>query len=255
MNRLFAKIISVTLLLGTVLCGGALAAVSDTPPEDSAETDETRLDIRQIQYMRGAEGSLVSFEEGENPQLLVPMDLTRTASAVFSDGTVSATLYEHAVDNVVVVENVLHTDEKGKTTSLPCWFRTVIAVESPEGLSEGVDVCLLRNEEGYAWSKAADGVSINGVMFDIYVAEYLTVLEPGEVSEPSLLQVYLPPEATSADGALIGGTLEVSVVSQAVQSEGFERTTAMAQLGEISAESHPYKEYSALVRWLRELFT
>lgn len=240
--------------MGLFLGGNVLAVTSDTLTEEPAVTDESKLDIRQIQFMRSDNSGLVSFEEGKNPQLLVPMDLTRTASAVFQNDIVSVTLYEHAVDNVVVVENVLHTDENGDITSLPFWFRTIIAVESPEGLSDGVDVCLLWNEEDYVWTKATDGVSINGVLFDIYVAEYLTVLEPGQVSTPSLLQVYLPAEATSEDGALIGESLEVSVVSQAIQSEGFTRETAMAQLGTVSADNHPYKETSALVRWLKDLF-
>lgn len=239
MKRIFAKTVSLLLALGLFMAVPAVA--------EEAEQNEPKLDIRQYQLMRSEEG-LAAFDE--NSQLLVPVDISKDKqtqySIVFDERSEQVSLYENAVDNIVVVQNVKRSDE-----SVSCYFRTIFAVEHPEGLSKGVEVKLSRNESAYTWTQLEGCATVDGVRFRLYVAEYKEVLEPGGYAPASLYQLWLPAEASSADAALFGEGLDVMVISQGIQSEGFaDRSAAMAALGEISAEAHPFAKSGG---WLMEL--
>ena len=53
-------------------------------------------------------------------------------------------------------------------------------------------------------------------------ANYTPALASKEISRPSLLQAVLTHHATNEDMALLGDALEILVLTQAVQTEGFE---------------------------------
>ncbi|MBQ7089597.1 MAG: hypothetical protein IJN82_00595, partial [Clostridia bacterium] len=68
------------------------------------------------------------------------------------------------------------------------------------------------------------------------------ILEAGKTSYPSLLQVYMRPEATNEDAAAIdgneNGTYDILVFSQAVQAKGF--ADAETALNEAFGTDHPW---------------
>ena len=70
-------------------------------------------------------------------------------------------------------------------------------------------------------------------------ATYKKVLAPGNQSHPSLLQVVMTHHATNEDMELLGDTYEILVLSQAIQTAGFEdATTALnTGFGEVNADS------------------
>lgn len=254
MKRIFAKIISLMLVLSIFMAIPAWADTETVEPNETPTTNTTKLDIEQYQFMRGESG-LAEFTGDGNKQFLLPIDTTREEEVSFTIPKYNETisLYENAVDNIVVVENKKVSENGG----VSCYFRTIFAVERPDGLSDGVDVMLSRNETAYKWTAVEGYATVDGVRFRLYVAEYKEVLAPGGVAPASLYQLYLPAEASSADAALFGERLDVMVITQCIQSDGMGATAseALKHLGDITALNHPFEETGWLMTLLKRVFT
>lgn len=125
------------------------------------------------------------------------------------------------------------------------YYRTLIAVECPEGVDLDMIHFNLNANVRFSWENVGF-IEIDGVRYFLMVANYLEELTPGEVSRPSLLQVYLDPKTETADVKKFNGTMEILVVSQAVQCAGFERVGAIAALdeafGDVTIDAHPWTE-------------
>lgn len=96
-----------------------------------------------------------------------------------------------AVNKIVTVENI------GKNVA---YVRTFIAVPTA---GEGKSLAELNVNEaennGWVWGNPILGQSIDGVLYDIYVATYTTPLDPGETTAPSLMGYTVSPKV-SQDG-------------------------------------------------------
>lgn len=97
-----------------------------------------------------------------------------------------------AVNKIVTVENI------GKNVA---YVRTFIAVPTA---GEGMSLAELSVNEaennGWVWSDAPiPGQSIDGVLYDIYVATYTTPLDPDKTTAPSLMGYTVSPKV-SQDG-------------------------------------------------------
>ena len=152
---------------------------------------------------------------------------------------------KNVVDKFVFVENTGKTD---------AYYRTIIAIETPEGIASGIIHTSFNSnnrfnavEQSDDFSGEADKgtksyklgyVNIDGVRYGLYEMTYNEVLKPGEVSRPSLLQVYLDPKTTNEDCAKFGNTWDILVLSQAVQAKGFtDAQTALDTAFGTSAEN------------------
>ena len=130
-----------------------------------------------------------------------------------------------AMDKFVFVEN---------DGASACYYRTWIALECPEGMefSEGSDKDFMVNINGnnrFTWSEYGHAV-IDGTRYLIMCATYNIPLEPGTISRPSLLQVVMTHHVTNEKAALLNGTYEILVFSQAVQVENFpDAKTALTE--------------------------
>jgi len=165
---------------------------------------------------------------------------------------------KNVIDKFVFVENTGKSD---------AYYRTLVAIEAPEGLQEGVIHTNFNNNirfipvSGENTGIADKGgsykvgyITINGIRYSLYNVTYKEILTPGEVSRPSLLQLYLDPKATNEDCALFGETWDVLVVTQAVQAAGFEATAEKeaaqvaldSAFGEVSAASHPWMDMDGI---------
>lgn len=130
-----------------------------------------------------------------------------------------------AMDKFVFVEN---------DGASACYYRTWIALECPEGMefSEGSDKDFMVNINGnnrFTWSEYGHAV-IDGTRYLIMCATYNIPLESGTISRPSLLQVVMTHHVTNEKAALLNGTYEILVFSQAVQVENFpDAETALTE--------------------------
>ena len=136
----------------------------------------------------------------------------------------------NAQDKFVFVENTGRSD---------AYVRTLFAFE--QGQVDAADftnvIMTNRNTHHWSWTDVAMDVEIAGNKYVIREAVYMGptsdptgILAPGKISYPSLLQVYMKPEATNEDVEAIdgngNGTYDILVLSQAVQVEGFDAAAA-----------------------------
>lgn len=175
-------------------------------------------------------------------------DTTVKMSQVKSYGGMSVFTSKNAVDKFVVVENTGKSD---------AYIRTLVAIEI--GTTDG---SLFGTSYHQTWSKNEIGViTIDGNNYFLYEYTYKGgdlgngtwrhgngILPAGDTAYPSLSQVYLNAKATNEDVEKIdgngNGTIDILVLSQAVQVDGFAdaETALNAGFGDITTTSHPWTE-------------
>lgn len=167
-------------------------------------------------------------------------------SQVDSHGGMSVFTSENAVDKFVTVEN---------TGRAGAYVRTIVAVEV--GKTDG---SLIGTSYHSCWQKNEIGkTEIDGVGYNLFEYIYAPgsngatthadgVLPAGETSYPSLSQVYIDSQATNEDIEAIDGNndgkLNILVVSQAVQADGYDNaaTALDAAFGDITVSTHPWAD-------------
>ena len=255
------------VLVAALAIGGTLAYLTSTDDDVNVMT-LGNVKIEQHEYERaegvahdagepGAgngvkEGALVPFVQGQALYPAVPKnnaggDYTAemdTANLFFwgdyvYSGTAGNGLWDdsklsNVMDKMVFVENTGKSD---------AYIRTVIAFECPEGItigepSQGAEIMINTNIGTYDWEDVGY-ITVDGVRYAVMTATYKKVLAPGNQSHPSLLQVVMTHHATNEDMELLGDTYEILVLSQAIQTAGFEdATTALnTGFGEVNADS------------------
>lgn len=153
---------------------------------------------------------------------------------------------KNAIDKFVFVENTGKSD---------AYVRTWIAMEQGDVAAEDFKSIIMTNTDNthWNWENVATDVVIGDSEYYVLLATYkgptsnpTGILAPGAFTYPSLLQVYMRPEATNEDVKAIdgngNGTYDILVVSQAIQTVGFENaeTALNTGFGEASTTSHPW---------------
>ena len=149
-------------------------------------------------------------------------------SQVGSQGTQKVFTSKNAQDKIVTVKNTGKSD---------AYVRTWIALEDP--FTEGRIGVNVGNTVYYTQTPWTT-VEIDGVKYSVSCFTYKEALKPGEVSTPSLFQVYLNYKATNEDMELLGDTYEILAFSQAVQTAGFD--SADAALNTAFGTNHPWAD-------------
>ena len=184
-------------------------------------------------------------EPGDSPAYAGWDETTVRMSQVDSYGGMQVFAGKNAQDKFVTVENTGKTD---------AYIRTIIAIEI--GSTDGA---LIGTSYHSTWKPAPVGtIEIDGTNYMVteyaYVGGQLSdgswrhkngVLPAGDTSYPNLSQVYLKHKATNEDMVAIdgngNGTLDILVLSQAVQADGFSDAqtaldTAFGKVSEKAAE-------------------
>ena len=257
MKKKLLTTLSVVLILGLAALG-ILAYLTDTDSDVNVMT-LGNVDIEQHEYQRVQNGDgtyptdtidgqasyvLEDFEQGK---ALLPSAINTTTWEGWNwDDTTTVRMSQvgsyggmkvlkeasNAQDKFVVVENTGKTD---------AYVRTLVAIEA--GSTDG---SLVGSSYHNNWGINKVGiVEIDGNKY--YVFEYIYkgasdnsrhvngILPAGDTSYPNLSQVYIKSEATNEDCAAIdgngNGTLDILVLSQAVQAEGFDTAAAALTAG------------------------
>lgn len=254
------------VLVAALAIGGTVAYLQDDDSDVNVMTlGNVKIEQHEYERVTNADGSyktdtidnqtsyvLKDFTQGK--ALLPSTDpsnhgagtwdnTTVRMSQVGSYGGMQVFVNPNAQDKFVTVENTGKTD---------AYIRTIVAIEI--GSTDG---SLIGTSYHSNWSKNAVGkVEIDENTY--YVYEYIYkgasdgsrhvggVLPAGETSYPNLSQVYLKSVATNEDMAAIdgngNGTLDILVVSQAVQAAGFAdaETALNAGFGDITTTNHPW---------------
>ena len=274
MKKIIAMIL-VIALTAAISVGATMAYLTDTD-EDVNVMTLGNVKIEQHEYERvvDANGDPVLGTEGvdfdanygiSQSYKLQPFTQAKPAyPAVYTKGTTawdefqqlwnqigapgSNDLFDDSMKNVI--DKFVFVENTGKSDA---YYRTIIAIEIPEGLSANAIHTSFNGTTRFDYNSDEDGAQdaskankffteIDGVRYVIYTATYTQVLTPGEISRPSLLQVFLDPAVTNEDCALFGNTWEILAVTQAVQTAGFAdaQTALDTAFGAITTTNHPW---------------
>ena len=182
-------------------------------------------------------------EPGDSPAYAGWDNTVVRMTQVDSYGGMSVFAGKNAQDKFVTVENTGKSD---------AYVRTIVAIEVGSA-----DDSLIGSSYHQNWTKNEIGiVAIDGNNYMVY--EYLYkgasdgsrhvngILPAGETTYPNLSQVYLKHNATNEDMVAIdgnnNGTLDILVLSQAVQADGFAdaQTALDTAFGDITTTNHPW---------------
>ena len=215
-------------LVAVLAIGGTLAYLTS---EDSDVNVMTmgNVKIEQIEQQYDENGNLVDFEQDKPLYPYVGELGWKNTSA--NNGAYRQFTMNNVVDKYVSVKNIGTSD---------AYVRTLIAFELGNLTIEEFDKYIGASINSYNGSEYKfngvwkwDGLDYSNIIEDedgnkyvVYTATHLAPLAPGEKTVPSLLQVYMDKAATNEIVEKLDsnsdGNYNILVLSQAIQSAGFE---------------------------------
>ncbi len=267
------------VLVAALSVAGTLAYLQFQTPTDVNVMTIGNVKIEQLEYERAVDenGNYITVDTSDvNPNYgfnttwkLQPFTQGKPAiPAVYSNGTGEYSFDEqnHQLYNEVgapgsnalfsevgnVIDKFVFVKNTGKTSA---YYRTIIAIEwpyQPEWESIVPEKQLVHkslNGNSRFTSNDIGFTYIDGTRYKLREMVYNQELAPGEVSRPSLLQLFLDPKVTNEICAAFGETWDIFVVSQAVQASGFDDadTALDAAFGDITLTQHPWSETAPVI--------
>lgn len=172
------------------------------------------VEIEQVEYERDENGDIVEFTQAK-PALpaVYETEAWATDGADINGGEykVFSEDMKNVIDKFVTVNNV------GKSEA---FVRTIVAIEAPNGDPDNL-IHISGNKEDTDMT-GMFMATIDGVDYFVINFTYKEELAAGEKSAPSLLQLFLDKKTTNEDCELFGNSWDVLVLSQAVQTAGFD---------------------------------
>lgn len=280
MKKIIALLL-VIALTASVSIAGTIAYLQDEDSDVNVMT-MGNVKIEQLEYERvvGESGNWIPASEADKYGYTPDTVQTFTQSkplypAYFADGNIkwddrngseaasgdgshqqswgqvgasgSNQLFDDSVKNVQ--DKFVFVKNTGKSDA---YVRTLIALEQGNVAADNFKNIIMTNsnKDHWDWETVATDVEIAGNKYYVLCATYLGpksnpngILAPGAVSYPSLLQVYMKPEATNDDVEDIdgngNGTYDIVLLSQAIQTAGFAgaETALDTGFGKATAEN------------------
>ena len=227
-KKLLVAAIAVIMVV-TAVTGVSLAYLKDT---DSAKNVMTAGNVKIEQNEKDRNGNDFVQNQKLFPAVITGA-LTKNADGLWTDSI------NNEIDKIVTVTN---------TGTESAYIRTIIAFETQRHYAEGSSTVFTNLHDVYlgvngSFDYLDQYITINGVEYCLAVYTYKGAagngkIAAGETTESSLRQIFLSPEAGNEFYDLFGEQYDILVVSQAVQTEGFENAESAlnAAFGEITEE-------------------
>ena len=225
-KKLLVAAIAVIMVV-TAVTGVSLAYLKDT---DSAKNVMTAGKVTIVQNEKDGQGN--DFVDGQKLLPAVYTSLT-SENGMWTDAV------KNKIDKVITVTN---------TGTESAYIRTIIAFETQRHYVENSSTEFTDLHDVYLGVNGSFDyldmyITINGVEYCLAAYTYEGAsgdgkIAAGETTESSLRQFFLSPEAGNEFYELFGEQYDILVVSQAVQTEGFENAESAlnAAFGEITEE-------------------
>ena len=220
------------MLTAAIAIGGTVAYLQHDDSDVNVMT-LGNVKIEQIEQERDADGNLVDFKQAKPAYPAVgtiawdddALEVNGTEYKVFDNGL------KNVVDKIVTVNNTGKSD---------AYIRTIVAIEAPNGDPNNL-IHINYNKTDIKLGTCFI-TEIDGVDYYIMPMTYGEALASGTKSAPSLLQLFLDSATTNEDCAKFGESWQVLVVSQAVQTKGFDnaQTALDTAFGELDENNHPW---------------
>ena len=241
-KKILAVAIAAIMIL-IALASVSLAYLQDTDYDQNTMT-VGNVKIEQIEQQRDENGDLVPFADDKKllPAVYYDNNLTTNGTVTFADNNTTQAIYDTTINNEV--DKIVRVKNIGTEAA---FIRTIILVENTNTntILEKVHF-LWNNSDGQEGKLLMNGndqvqVTVNTVTYSIYVCTYNTELEKGATTAPSLVQIYLDKTTDNSWYQRTGEKFDILVLSQAVQSAGFENMGAAKALdtafGEVNANN------------------
>ena len=222
----FKKIIAgaaAVALTATVSIGATLAYLMDTD-EDVNVMTLGDVYIDQIEQERvddnAAQTELKDFEQ--NQPLLPAVYPGNWIDWAPEDEWVvpGDEAWRVVADNTNVIDKFVTVKNTGKSDA---YVRTIFAFEKDGDLLHACyNDTATPSDPTWKWDWSIGNITLDGVEYILAEAVYTGALPAGKTTIPSLKQIYLDKTATNEDIEKFGGTYDILVFSQAVQTEGFD---------------------------------
>jgi len=249
-------------MLAIAVISGSLAYFTDTDSQVNVMTTG-KVDISQDEQQLDENGELEDFDQ--NKPLMPMVDNRGENDPVVADGYFNVKM-NNVVDKIVTVKNEAN---KGAINQ-DAYVRTILAFETATEYKAGSTSEVLRDGKtifdtyigtlGDFELLERDTIEIDGVEYVLAVKVYEEALAPQEVSEPSLKQIFLSPDADNEVAILFGEEYTILALSQGTQVAGFEDLNnngtaadealdqAFGNLSDSTSEN--YVDDATLISWL-----
>jgi len=241
-KKTIVLVATVVMMLAALAIGGTLAYFTDTDSQENVMTTG-KVDISQDEQQRGENG----LEDFEQDKPLMP--------AVYGEGEFIVDGFfniNNAVDKIVTVKN----EAAEGAINQDAYVRTILAFETSKEYKAGTEEVLRDGKEifdtyigtlGDFDLLKRDTIEIDGVEYVLAVKVYEEALAPQEVSDPSLKQIFMSPDADNEVSILFGEEYTILALSQGTQTSGFSSAAEAldAAFGDVEAV-----EAATLIEWL-----
>lgn len=251
MNKRKLLLVALSLCMVAILAmGGTLAYLTDTDSQLNVMT-LGKVDISQNEQQQGENG----LEDFAQDKPLLPMvDNREEGDPVVVDGYFNDKM-KNVVDKIVTVKNEAAEGDINQEA----YVRTILAFETATEYKAGTTEVLRDGKAifdtyigtlGDFELLTRDTIVIDGVEYVLAVKVYEKALAPQEVSDPSLKQIFMSPDANNENMTLFGDTYTILALSQGVQVAGFENAKDALDRAFGDLETIPE---ATLIEWLSGL--
>lgn len=229
MKKKILALCLVVVLVATAITGVTLAYFTDSDSQKNVMT-LGKIDISQNEQQQGENGGLEDFEQ-DKP--LFPMVDEREEGddvVVDEDGYFNDDM-KNVVDKIVTVKNEAATPADENNRNYDAYVRTILAFETNTEYKAGTEEVLRDGKEIFDTYIGTlgdfdllnrDTITIDGVEYVLAVKVYEDALAPQQVSDPSLKQIFMSPNANNEIETLFGSEYTILALSQGTQTEGFD---------------------------------
>lgn len=268
------KILAVTsyAAVAALAVGGTIAYFTAEDGQVNVMTVGKGISIEMNEQQLDADGDLVDFEQGKT---MMPASISSARNNLDLEDYPGLTIRKTDENYVQKIVSVSNTGESA------AYVRTIYAFPEAGDFDttyNAADQWFHWNgysdtdgdvDNGWMWGRdkttewpgntdnwdVVENVTIDGKVYDLYIATNKNLLEGGETTSPSLAGFFLDSKVdcqVNPDGSAnytwngynLGdiSTLEVLAYTQAVQADGFEDawTALDAAFGDITATNHPW---------------
>lgn len=250
-TRKWALIVSVVLALALSL-GGTLAYLQDTDEDVNVMTlGDVHIEQHEKERVEQSDDntSADNLTNFTDHKLLYPYtgeNVLADEAQQWPDGS-SDRLYSDAMTNVV--DKIVYVENNGESEA---YVRTWLAFEQPVGSADELPVGVLWNEEDWTYEIVAGNIAYGDGNYLLVRADYKAgALPAGEMTPPSLMQVYLDKTAGNAEVEALdtngNGEYDIMVISQGVQTAGFaDADTALSAAFLGGADAASFDDYEVM---------
>ena len=188
--------------------------------------------MKKILAMVAALSVIVSLAAGGTIAYLT--DTTEVAENVMTVGNVSIDQKEdfESTKQLLPMQTVKKKVTVENTGASDAYVRTFVAFEKGRDNTWKEVINFARNTSDWTWQDSIFDITVDDVVYEVYVANYNEVLpatDPNTTTPASLESVSMIDTATNDDVAVFDEEYTVLVLSQAVQTAGFDSKTTYAE--------------------------